>query len=212
MSKGPKEFQPINPLWVVIVAIAVGVLVSQVASATGDNRGPVTQEVDIAGDSSKALGIGFSSPSFTAAINQCIATEAENWFFGAYGKQKVVPNYHCMGLAYLQAGMIDAGEYILCKHTELSEMPDCEKSVSQYVPRGTPEPVTGFEDYIEQHEEEEGAHVSQLQAQQIMISTLSDSLDNLEASSKRASRRYAEREASDKAYALEVLQQVKELE
>lgn len=144
------------------------------------------------------IGIGLSSPSFTAAINQCLATESTNYAFGAYGKQRVISNYHCMGLAYLSAGMIEAGEYILCnaENGPLSGMPDCESAVSQYVPRvdlPAKLPVYNYDDHIEEEEN----HVSQLEDQMMLMSDMQAKLENLE-DSNRQSQAYARSEARRK--------------
>jgi len=176
-----------------IIVVSVIALASQ-ANASGDR---VTQSNDMnnqtTGDvattlntgGNDALGIGFSSPSFTSAISQCLATKSSNWLFGAYGAQKIVSNYHCMGLAYLSAGMTTAGEYILCTHTELSNLPDCESAIKEFKFPSAPPPDANAEggsnlsDVLEQFAEDDQYQREQYEEQMMLVADLQAKYDNL---------------------------------
>lgn len=162
-----KKYKAVNGLLVAGLMLVLVIIYTKNASAqevitgnSGDCAGRSSACADMTVGGSDAFGLGLSSPSFGAAISQCVATEASNWIFGAYGRQKVVANYHCMGLSYLRSGMYDAGEFILCKHTELSDMPDCPAAVAQFnmAVQAMPEPEVAEE----KHEELEQIHDAQL--------------------------------------------------
>jgi hypothetical protein len=200
MTKGRKEHEPVRLFWFVVLVAMIAVLVADISRAdeissgrdcAGKSSACANQLVDvpvnIAGDSSKALGLGFSSPSFGVAISQCLATKSSNWVFGAYGKQSVVSNYHCMGLAYLQAGMLTAGEYILCTHTELSDMPDCSAAVGEFSRLVAPEPVeTANTDDIDA---EYYAQAEMIEDQQMLIADLAAKYENLAQAEPRTIER-----------------------
>ena len=199
MSKGQNEFQPINPLWVVIVAVAIAIIVSQVANAQESFQSNDMNTVggDIRG--SDALGIGFSSPSFGAAISQCVYTKAQNWFWGVWGNQDIGPNYHCMGLAYLQNGMLTAGTLYLCGHTELGELgDDCPAAVAEFSRQVLPEqPVDASEGGIEnsafmdQHAEAEELLAAEVEEYGMLMLDMRASIDNLENSRQQEVMRKA---------------------
>lgn len=191
-----RKYGRVNFGWF-ILAIVAGFLISwkaakaqEIVTNAGDCAGRSSacadlntvvdvQGATIGGDNHKAVGIGLSSPSFTAAISQCVATEALSLAFGAWGKQKVVANYHCMGLAYLRSGMFNAGEYILCTHTELSHMgeDECKAAVKQFVlpivTEPEPEPSAELLELEEYHEE-------RLEEQQMLIADMQAKIMNLE--------------------------------
>jgi len=171
-------------LFTLLIALAIGL--NQRAYASGDK---ITQSNDMnnqtAGNvltgGNDAWGIGFSSPSFGAAISQCVATKASNWFFGAFSKQGVISNYHCMGLAYLRAGMVTAGEFYLCGYTELSELGDaCPAAVAEFQRVIAPPPS-------DDDDGEEEYHAEQMAEQAMMYEDFQAKIRNLEDAYAEAS-------------------------
>ena len=189
MTKGPKQYQPINPLWLVLVALAVVVIVSQVANAQHEVDVRQSNDMNTAtgnvlgGD---AIGVGFSSPSFGAAIAQCIATEASNWAFGAYGKQKVIVNYWCMGSSLYQMGRYDAAARVWCHRTDLGDLYPSRSVCMESLSEGPVEaPVVvvegGIENsaFMDQHAETEELLAAEVEEYQMLVVDMQAKLDNL---------------------------------
>ena len=186
MSKGKKERQPFNIFWLVVLAAMCVVIIADVSRAdeissgrdcAGKSSACANQLVDIAGDSSKALGLGFSSPSFGTAIAQCVATEASNFVFGAYGKQKVVVNYWCMGSSLYQLGKYDAAARVWCAKTDLGDLylseGECVSALSASPEAPAEEaPVVVYE---------EDMHAAEIEEQQMLIADLAAKYENLAA-------------------------------
>jgi len=199
MNKGKKEFQPINPLWVVIFAVAIAIIVSQVANAQESFQSNDMNTVggDIGGND--ALGIGFSSPSFGAAISQCIATKSENYVFGAFGRQTVIVNYWCMGSSLYQMGKYDAAARVWCQKTDLGDLypsqGECMKDLSAAPETPIVAPIVegGIEDstFMDQHVEIEDALAAEVEVYQMQMVDMRASIDNLENSRQQEAMRKA---------------------
>lgn len=116
---------------------------------------------------SRAYAVG--GPSFDVDIAQCLASKSDHYLFGVWAKQRVSQNLHCMGLAYLQAGMYEAAKHILCevKNAPLSGMPNC------------PGPMMVAEPPVENHDDELAEQADRIEAQMAMLSELSAEIDDL---------------------------------
>jgi hypothetical protein len=153
-------------------------------SCNGSSPGDVTVDTVInsqlsGGDSmaSSSLSVGgsrayaFGGPSFDVDIAQCLASKSDHVLFGLYAKQRVSQNLHCMGLAYMAAGMPEAAKYLLCdlKESPLAGMPGC------------PGPVVAAEQPVDPHANDIEAQADRIDAQMAMISSLSAELEDLKA-------------------------------
>lgn len=131
----------------------------------GDNM--ASSNLSVGGSRAYAVG----GPSFDVDIAQCLASKSDHYLFGVWAKQRVSQNLHCMGLAYLQAGMYEAAKHVLCevKNAPLSGMPNCPGPMVAEPP---PPPV-------ENHDDEIAEQTERIEAQMAMLAELSAEIDDL---------------------------------
>jgi hypothetical protein len=182
MSKGQKSKQPVSIFWLVVIAVVAVIVVSQIARAdecAGKSSACSNQNVSIAGDNSDALGIGFSSPSFGVAVAQCVATESRNFAFGAYGHQKVVVNYWCVGSSLYQMGKYYGAALALCKKTDLGKLypsqDACLKDLSAPPAEVMAAPIVAYDDA-----ELEELVAAELEDYQMLVSDMQAKIANLD--------------------------------
>jgi len=130
---GDKKYEPINLSWWIIVALVI-VLVLLFSptwaqhecryNCPDDNPIDVSQVVTgpIIGGNDY---LGFGGPQFDVDIGQCMGTKSDHYIFGLWSNQRMVENYWCHAITLINAGYVDAGIFMLCKHTVLSEMDGC---------------------------------------------------------------------------------------
>lgn len=107
-----------------LVGIMLWALMLSPAWASGDD---ITQsndmnnqtggDINIAGDNSDSLGIGFAHALGDVDINDCLAST--QWGTIIVSKQKVVPNMWCMGEVYDAKGMFDLAAKARCSVPEI---------------------------------------------------------------------------------------------
>ena len=125
-------------------------------------------------------GYAFGGASFDVDIAQCLASRSDQILFGLWAKQRIQQNLHCMGLAYLAAGMYDAGKHILCdlKDSPLAGMPNCPGLIVEDAP---PPPPPVEDTHLEEIEDQ----AEQIATQMAMITELNE---KYEALAKRPSK------------------------
>ena len=168
----------------IVATVVLFLLLIGSAFAQDDNFQSNDMNTQTAGNVSTggndALGLGFSSPSFGAAVAQCVATEASNYAFGAYGKQKIVVNYWCVGSSLYQMGKYYGAALALCRKTELGDLypseDECMSDLS--TPPETPVTVVS-EPLVAEYREEEDVHAQMILDQQMQLLDLASKYDDL---------------------------------
>lgn len=174
MSKGRKEFQPSNILWLVIAAVVVILLVSESKAQHQSNdmnnqtAGDITGgNVAFSGKGSYAIGQG----SFDVDINQCMGSVARSFVFGLYGDQKLQQNYWCHAESLFRLHRYEAAAHIWCNKTYLGELYESVEScvADMGEPPAMPEPAPEEPVAADEYED---MHVAQLEEQQERIDEL----------------------------------------
>ena len=112
----------------VICVVLMLLLLALSATASERHQTPVDVETNVGGSvvenqigGNETLALGFSSPSFGAALAQCAGTTAKSFLFGLYGQQKIGPNYWCIGSSLYQMGKYQAAAFVLCGKAGLAD-------------------------------------------------------------------------------------------
>lgn len=111
-------------LLIPLVALAGG---GDDITQSNDMNNQTTGDVNIAGDSSKAFGVGHALGDVDIA--GCLGSE--QWGTPIVSKQKLVLNWVCLAEFYLRSGQPELAAMALCNTEVLSEFPDetsCEKA------------------------------------------------------------------------------------
>ena len=190
----------VSAWWVVAILVAgMAVIAKSDAQETVIGDGPcagrssacsdqnvLVEGVTVGGDKHDALGLGFSSPSFGAAIAQCVATEAGNYLFGAYGRQKVVVNYWCMGSSLRQLGLYDMSARVWCEKTDLG---DLYPSIGECINAASTPPQSARDEPVEVSQvvdELEELHAAEIEEQLMLLADMQAKIMNLETELDRA--------------------------
>jgi hypothetical protein len=175
------KFKPVNISWFLIACLLFTMLWVATGEAQEQRQSNDQNEVQGHIVGSDALGLGLSSPSFGAAIAQCVATEASNFAFGAYGKQKVVVNYWCMGSSLYQMGHHDMAARVWCEKTDLGAL---YPSIGECINVASRPPETAVAAPVEvvstPFDELEELHAAELEEQQMLLADLEAKIMNLQ--------------------------------
>lgn len=199
--RGDKENYP-HPIISVILIVLLILATVNLALASGDE---IEQELEntIAIGGNNSLGLGFGGAQFDVDIGQCIGSEAQTWFFGIYGRQTLKENAWCHAITLINSGYTDAGEWLLCHYTYLSEMPDCPGPMFIQ-----PETNSIVDDASVVEDTEDEFVQEQLMQYQMQITDLASSLDNLKSNQARSARQASVQKQADQEYAQEVLKKL----
>jgi hypothetical protein len=199
-------------LFVMLMVAAAPVFAQKCGGHYGDDCGTdVTTDVttnvtssltggttSVGGSDNLALGLG--SPSFGAAIGDCMGTQARSFLFGLYGQQTLTESYWCEAFNLASAGYPEAAAYILCNHTVLKDMPGCPGPILSMVPVA-PVVVPTVPDDLAEH----------YQVSDIRYLQLAEQLSRIEAQNQANARAAANRMAEERKYAQSVIAKVKEI-
>lgn len=182
MSKGRKERQPFNIFWLVVLAAMCVVIVADISRAdeisSGQNCAGKSSACLNGGDS---VAIGLGSPSFGAAIDQCLSTKSQTWLWGIWGNQDSESNYWCMGAQYRQLGLYDAAARVWCSKAGMNSLysshQECMSALSAppEQPREAPVVAARLDDAVED------LHAAEIEEYQMLVADMQASYENLTA-------------------------------
>jgi len=129
--RGPKKYHSIDISWWIIVGLAVVLVLLFSPTWTQDiecDGGPCGEFVDLSSTTlsgSDTVAFGFGSPSYDVDINNCTGSTSRSFVFGLFSHQRLQEIHFCHAMNLISAGYVDAGNWLLCNKTKMSEMPDC---------------------------------------------------------------------------------------
>ena len=191
---------------VIILSVAVPIVFAQECGEFGyncDDNSVVTEVVTSVSNvigGNENLAIGLSSPRFGAAIGDCMGTQARTYLWGIYGQQTLTESYWCEAANLYKMGLTEAANYVLCNHTILKTMPDCPGPLVEFL--ADTNPVMNDElpaEHIQQHFEIADSRYSELTAR----------FDAMEVSRQANIRAAARKQAEEKEYNQQILEQVR---
>jgi len=174
MNGEPKRYPLIYVLIIVLIVVA-GIEVAWGQDPFQSNDMNTQTSGNIGGDSNLALGFGGSQ--FDVDIAQCMGSASRSFVFGLFAQQRLQENYWCHAITLANAGYIEAAEFMLCKHTVLSEMgSDCPGDLLRPTKtEGTLNRVTEEIERVEKQSQD------QLSAYRMEITDLTTTVQTLEA-------------------------------
>ena len=205
--RGDRKFDPWNLLDLLLVCAAIIIVLSIAIPALAQDCGEGgynCDSIELASNpvigGSDTLALGFGGTRFGAAIGDCMGTQARTYLWGIYGQQTLTESYWCEAANLYKMGLTEAANYVLCNHTILKTMPDCPGPLVEFL--ADTNPVMNDElpaEHIQQHFEIADSRYSELTAR----------FDQMEASRQANARAAARKQAAEKEYNQQILEQVR---
>jgi len=203
--RGDRKFDPWNLLDLLLVCAAIIIVLSIAIPALAQDCGEGgynCDSIELASNpvigGSDTLALGFGGTRFGAAIGDCMGTQARTYLWGIYGQQTLTESYWCEAANLYKMGLTEAANYVLCNHTILKTMPDCPGPLASMLEE-PPETVDTVESDVHQQFEIQDSRYSELAAR----------FDAMEVSRQANIRAAARKQAEEKEYNQQILEQVR---